>query len=113
VTGKISAPAGFDSDIAFRDRGREERDGGVEPESNSADGKQSFVQTLAEAFGQFDHLFFAQQLHDVPQAVVNGPAVITSLKVRLDTKSELRCEIALQVIGQLPGYLIAIDFQKA
>jgi hypothetical protein len=36
--------------------------------------------------------------------------VITSPKVLLDTTSELRREIALQVIGQLPANLIAIDF---
>ena len=79
-------------------------------ENNSADRKQSFVQTLAETFGQFDNLFVAQQAHDVPQAVVHSPAVITGLKVLLDPKSELRREIALQVIRQLPADLIAIDF---
>jgi hypothetical protein len=52
----------------------------------------------------------AQQAHDVPQALVHSPAVITSPKVLPDTKSELRREIALQVIGQLPANLIAIDF---
>jgi len=36
--------------------------------------------------------------------------VITGLKVLLDPKSKLRREIALQVIGQLPADLIAIDF---
>jgi len=36
--------------------------------------------------------------------------VITGLKVLLDTESELRGEIALQVIRQLPADLIAIDF---
>jgi hypothetical protein len=36
--------------------------------------------------------------------------VITGLKVLLDTKSELRREIALHVIRQLPADLIAIDF---
>ena len=82
----------------------------VEPESDLVDRKQSFVQTLAEAFGQFDNLFVAQQAHDVPQAVVHSPAVITGLKVLLDTESELRGEIALQVIRQLPADLIAIDF---
>ncbi|MGC2195122.1 MAG: hypothetical protein WA628_10640 [Terriglobales bacterium] len=68
------------------------------------------MQTLSEAFGQFDNLFVAQQVHDVPQALVHSPAVITSPKVLPDTKSELRREIALQVIGQLPANLIAIDF---
>jgi hypothetical protein len=72
--------------------------------------KQSFVETLAEAFGQFDNLFVAQQPHDVPQAVIHSPAVITGLKVLLDTKSELRREIALHVIRRLPADLIAIDF---
>jgi len=38
--------------------------------------------------------------------------VITGLKVLLDLKPELRCEIALQVIGQLPADLIAIDFDE-
>ena len=68
------------------------------------------MQTLAEAFWQFDNLFVAQQAHDVSQAVVHSPAVITGLKVLLDTKSELRREIVLQVIGQLLADLIAIDF---
>jgi hypothetical protein len=36
--------------------------------------------------------------------------VITSPKVLPDTKSELRREIALHVIRQLPADLIAIDF---
>jgi hypothetical protein len=103
----------FDRDIGIRDRGSRRRtrgDGAVEPESDLVDRKQSFVQTLAEAFGQFDNLFVAQQAHDVPQAVVHSPAVITGLKVLLDTKSEVRGEIALQVIRQLPADLIAIDF---
>jgi hypothetical protein len=38
--------------------------------------------------------------------------VITALKVLLDLKPELRCEIALQVIGQLLADLIAIDFDE-
>jgi len=71
------------------------------------------VQTLAEAFGQFDHLFVAQQAHDVPHAVVHSSAVITAMKVLLDPKSELRHEIALQVIRQLPSDLIAIDFYNS
>ena len=33
-----------------------------------------------------------------------------ALKVIFNLKSELRCEIALQVIRQLPADLIAIDF---
>jgi hypothetical protein len=65
---------------------------------------------MAEAFWQFYNLFVTQQAHDVSQAVVHSPAVITGLKVLLDTKFELRREIALNVIGQLPAYLIAIDF---
>jgi hypothetical protein len=36
--------------------------------------------------------------------------VITGLKVLLDPKSDLRGEIALQVIRQLPADIIAIDF---
>lgn len=80
------------------------------PERGSAHRKQSLVQTLAEAFGQFDHLFVAQQAHDVPQAVVHSSALITGMKVLLDPKSELRREIALQVIRQLPSDLMAIDF---
>ena len=84
----------------------------MEPESSSAHRKQSFVKTLAEAFGQFDNLFVAQQAHDVPQSVVHSPAVITGLKVLLDPKSEVRREIALDVIGQLPPDLIAIDFYE-
>jgi hypothetical protein len=71
------------------------------------------VQTFAEAFGQFDHLFVAQQAHDVPQAVVHSSAVITGMKVLLDPKSELRREIALQVIRQLPSDLIAIGFYNS
>jgi hypothetical protein len=35
--------------------------------------------------------------------------VITGLKVLLDPKSELRREVALQVIRQFPADLIAID----
>lgn len=65
---------------------------------------------LPEGFGQFDNLFVAQQAHDVSQAVVHSPAVITGLKMLLDPKSELRREIALQVIRQLPADPIAIDF---
>jgi hypothetical protein len=84
--------------------------GAVERERNSADRKQSFVQTLAEAFGELDSLFVAQQPDNIPQAVVHSPAMITGLKVLLDPKSKLRREIALQVIGQLPAGLIAIDF---
>jgi formate-dependent phosphoribosylglycinamide formyltransferase (GAR transformylase) len=38
--------------------------------------------------------------------------VITGLKVLLDPKSEVRREIALDVIGQLPLDLIAIDFYE-
>ena len=83
------------------------------PERGSAHRKQSLVQTLAEAFGQFDHLFVAQQAHDVPQAVVHSSALITGMKALLDPKSELRREIALQVIRQLPSDLIAIDFYSS
>jgi hypothetical protein len=36
--------------------------------------------------------------------------VITSPKLLPDTKSELRREIAFQVIGQFPANLITIDF---
>jgi hypothetical protein len=36
--------------------------------------------------------------------------MITCLKVFLDPKSKFRREIAVQVIGQLPADLIAIDF---
>jgi len=36
----------------------------------------------------------------------------TSLKVVLNLKSELRREVVLQVIGQLPAHLIAIDFYE-
>jgi len=85
-------------------------EGAVERERNSADRKQSFVQTLAEAFGELNSLFVAQQPGNIPQAIVHSPAVITGLKVLLDPKSKLRREIALQVIGQLPADLIAIDF---
>jgi hypothetical protein len=68
---------------------------------------------LAEAFGKFDHLFVAQQAHDVPQVVVHSSAVITPLKVLLDPTSELRSEIALQVIRQFPSDLIAVDFYNS
>jgi hypothetical protein len=85
----------------------------LEPESDLVGRKQSFVQTLAEAFGQFDSLLVAQQAHDVPQAVVHSLAVITGLKVLLDTKPEARGEIALQVIRQLPADQIAIDFYNS
>jgi len=95
--------------FGIEDRGGE-LEGAVEPESDLVDRKQSFVQTLAEAFWQFDNLFVAQQVHDVSHAVVHSPAVITGLKVLLDTTSELRREIALHVIRQLPADLIAIDF---
>jgi hypothetical protein len=72
--------------------------------------EQSFVQTAAKTFGQFDDLFVAQQTHDVSRAVVHSPAVITAFEVLLDPTSELRCEIPFQVIGQLLSQLIAIDF---
>jgi len=53
-----------------------------------------------------------QQVHDIPQPIVDSLAVITALKVFLDPKPELRCHIALQVIGQLLLDLIAIDFYE-
>ncbi len=82
------------------------------PKSSSAHRKQSFVETLAEAFGQLDNLFVAQQAHDVPQAVIHSPAVVTGLKMLFDPKAELKREIALQVVRQLPANLIAIDFYE-
>ena len=68
------------------------------------------VETPAETFRQLENAFAAQQPHNVPQAVIHSPAVITGLKVLFDPKSELRREIALQVIRQLPADLIVIDF---
>lgn len=42
-----------------------------------------------------------------------GRTVAAALKVIFNLKSELRCEIALQVIRQLPSNLIAIDLYDA
>lgn len=67
------------------------------------------MQTLAEAFRQFDHLSVAQQAHDVPQAVVHSSAVTTGMKVWLDPKSELTREIVIR----LPSDLIAIGFYSS
>jgi len=90
---------------------RSDQEGPLQSNSQiSADPEQSLVQTLAEAFGQFDHLFVAQQAHDVPQAVVHSPAVITAFEVLFNPMSELRREITFQIVGQLPSDLIAIDF---
>jgi hypothetical protein len=49
-------------------------------------------------------------LHNIPHAIVDSRALITALKVIFDPNSELRREIALQVVRQLPADLIAIDF---
>jgi hypothetical protein len=87
-----------------------ERRGRFDFEDRLADWEQSFVQTEAETFGQFDNLFLAQQTHDISQAIVHSPAVITTPEVLLDTESYLRRKITLQIIGQLPSDLIAIDF---
>ena len=71
---------------------------------------QTPIKSSTETLGQLDSLFVAQQPHNIPQAVVHSPAVITALKVIFDLKSALRREIVLQVIGQLPANLIAIHF---
>jgi len=94
-----------------RDRKRElERRDKFDFKDHLADLEQSLVQTAAKTFGQFDDLFVAQQTHDVSQAVVHSPAVITAFEVLLNPTSELRREITFQIVGQLLSDLIAIDF---
>lgn len=63
--------------------------------------------------GQLDDFFVSQQTHNVPQAVVYSPAVITAFEVLFNPMSELRREITFQIVGQLPSDLIAIDFYDA
>jgi len=91
-------------------KGELKRRGRFDFEDHLADLEQSFVQTAAKTFGQFDDLFVAQQTHNVSQAVVHGPAVITAFEVLLNATSELRREITFQIVGQLLSDLIAIDF---
>ena len=74
------------------------------------DPKQSSVQPVAEALRQFDRLFVAQQLHNIFHAVVDSSAVPASFKMVLDPDSQLRREIALEIVRQFLAYLIAIDF---
>jgi hypothetical protein len=90
-----------------------ERRGRFDFEDHLADLEQSCVQTAAKTSGQFDDLFVAQQTHNVSQAVVHSPAVITAFEVLLNPTSELGREITFQIVGQLPSDLIAIDFYDA
>jgi hypothetical protein len=75
--------------------------------------EQSFVQTEAKTLGQLDDFFVSQQMHNVSQAVVHSPAVITAFEVLFNPMSELRREITFQIVGQLTSDLIAIDFYDA
>ncbi len=75
--------------------------------------REALMQSLAETFGKFDYPLVAQQLHNVSHPVVDGRTVAAALKVIFNLKSKLKCEIALQVIRQLPSNLIAIDFYDA
>jgi hypothetical protein len=75
--------------------------------------EQSFVQAEAKTLGQLDDFFVAQQTHNVSQAVIHSPAVITAFEVLFNPMSELRLEITFQIVGQLPSDLIAIDFYDA
>ena len=79
----------------------------------SADPEQSLVQTLAEAFGHFDHSFVTQQLHNIPHPVVDSGAVSAARKVVLNLTAQFRRDVVLQVLGQLPAYLITIDLYDA
>ena len=74
------------------------------------DPKKSSVQPVAETLWKFDRLFVAQQLHNILHAVVDSSAVPASIKMVLDPDSQFRREIALEIIRQLPAYLIAVDF---
>ena len=74
------------------------------------DPKKSSVQPVAETLWKFDRLFVAQQLHNILHAVVDSSAVPASFKMVLDPDSQFRREIALEIIRQLPAYLIAVDF---
>jgi hypothetical protein len=71
------------------------------------------VQTLAEAFGHFDHSFAAQQLHNIPHPVVDSGAVSAARKVVLNLTAQFRRDVVLQVLRQLPAYLIRIDLYDA
>jgi hypothetical protein len=75
--------------------------------------EQSSIQTLAEALRQFDRLFVAQQLHYIPQAVVHGGTVTAIPEVVFNPYSQLRREIAIQLVRQLPANLVAIEFYNA
>ena len=79
-------------------------------ERSLLDSKQSPVQAVAEALRKFDRPFVAKQLHNILHAIVDSSAVPASFKMVLDPDSQLRREIALEIIGQLPARLIAIDF---
>ena len=86
----------------------------LEPNSEiSTDAEHSLVQTLAEALGQFDHSFAAQQPHDIPHPVVDSGAVSAARKVVLNPTAQFRRDVVLQVLGQLPAYLITIDLYDA
>jgi hypothetical protein len=75
--------------------------------------EKALIQTLSKAFWHFDELFVAQQLNNVPHPVVDGGAVAAAGEVTFNLESHLRCEIAFQVIRQLPADLLAVDFYNA
>jgi hypothetical protein len=74
--------------------------------------KESSVQALAETCWQVDGVFLAQQLHNIPNAVIDGSAVSAFPQVVLNPDSQLRRQIVLEVIRQLPANRIAIDFHN-
>jgi hypothetical protein len=76
-------------------------------------GKETLIQPFSEAVWYFEELVVAEQLNDISHTVVDGGAVIAARKVAFNLESQLRDEIALEVIRQLPEDLLAVDFYKA
>ncbi|HXZ34146.1 MAG TPA: hypothetical protein VEH30_17865 [Terriglobales bacterium] len=76
----IPTPAGSDStSLGFREK--------------------PLIQTLSEAFWHFEELVVAEQLNNIPQAVVDGSAVTAAREVAFYLESQLRCEISKQEVA--------------
>jgi hypothetical protein len=75
--------------------------------------EKPLIQTLSEAFWHFEQLVVAEQLNDIPHTVVDGGAVTAAREVVINLESQLRREIAFQVIRQFPADLLAVDFCNA
>jgi len=75
--------------------------------------EKSLIQALSEAFWHLDEPVVAEQLNNIPHAVVDSGAVTAAREVVINLESQLRCEIAFQVIRQLPAHVLAINFYSA